>query len=85
METVAGKHQQEFYGKWYAVEVFANPLPDGGFAMNGYIRHAIKNPTIGNDLPFQYQFGDQSRAYKSADEAVAAGIGFARKQIDALR
>jgi hypothetical protein len=79
------KSRNECYKECYAIEVFARSLEDGTFDTHGFIRHAIRNPKVINDLPLVDPFDTQGANYSTADEALAAGVGFARKRIDDLK
>lgn len=74
---------QEQYG-WYAIQVFVRPLEDGTFNAHGWIRHAIRNPMVSNDLPFECSFDTYGERHPTEDAALRAGIGFARKKIDGV-
>jgi hypothetical protein len=74
----------ERYKGWYAIEVFARSLEDGTFDTHGFIRHAVTNPELLNDLPLIDPFDTQGANYSTADEALNAGMGFAKKKIDDL-
>lgn len=84
MQTQTPESYQEFYG-WYAIQVFVLTLQDGTFDTHGWIRHAIKNPTVVNDLPYEYPFDADGEKHLTADAALMAGIGLAREKIDGLK
>ena len=77
--------RNEFYKGWYAIEVFARCLEDGTFETHGFIRHTIRNPKLLNDLPMVDPFDTQGANYSTADQALNAGMGFAKKKIDDLK
>ena len=77
--------RNEFYKGWYAIEVFARSLEDGTFETHGFIRHTIVNPKLLNDLPMVDPFDTQGANYSTADQALNAGMGFAKKKIDDLK
>jgi len=75
---------QEFYGKWYHVEVFVRALQDGAYNAFGTIRHAIRPPYVKSDLPFECPFDTYGERHSTSDAALRAGIGFARRVIDGV-
>jgi hypothetical protein len=77
--------RNEWYQGCYAIEVFVRSLEDGTFDTHGFIRHANRNPKLLNDLPLVDPFDTQGANYSTADEALTAGMGFARKRIDDLK
>jgi hypothetical protein len=77
--------RNEFYKGWYAIEVFARSLEDGTFNTHGFIRHTIRNPNLLNDLPHLDPFDIKGANYSTADAALDAGMGFAKKKIDDLK
>jgi hypothetical protein len=76
---------QESYKQWYAIQVFVRSLEDGTFDAHGWIRHAVKNPALSNDLPFVDKFDTQENNYPTADAALQAGMSLAKKRIDDLK
>jgi hypothetical protein len=77
--------RNECYKGWYAIEVFARPLQDGTFNTHGFIRHAVRNPNLLSDLPHVGPFDIKGANYSTADAALDAGMGFAKKKIDDLK
>ena len=75
----------ECYIGCYAIEVFARSLEDGTFDTHGFIRHAIRNRKVLDDLPLVDPFDTHGANYSTADQALTAGMGFAKKKIDDLR
>jgi hypothetical protein len=84
MQTLIEESCQEFYG-WYAIQVFARQSQDGTFEVHGWIRHAIKNPKVIDDLPYEYPFNIRGEQHQSTDASFQAGLVFARKKIDELK
>jgi hypothetical protein len=61
--------------KGYVVEAFSLPLRDGAFTSHGSI---LKNRLFAvDDTPFE-----TGERHPTADAAVRAGVGFAKKKID---
>ncbi len=86
MHTNTMQSYQEFYGPFsYALQVFVQPLDGGTFAAHGFIRHAIRNPSVTSDLPYEWPFRVEGEGFLSADAALKAGISFARKKVDDLK
>jgi hypothetical protein len=76
---------QESYKQRYAIQVFVRSLEDGTFNAHGWIRHAVRNPTLLNDLPFVDKFDTQEENYRTPDAALQAGMSLAKKRIDDLK
>jgi hypothetical protein len=77
--------RNEVYKGWYAIEVFARCLEDGTFNTHGFIRRAVSHPNLLNDFPHVDPFDIEGANYSTADVALDAGMGFAKKKIDDLK
>lgn len=69
--------RREWY-RGYAIEVAVEALEDGAFTAVGFIR---KPHPFGNGIPFETSFATTER-HPTADAAIEAGLGFAKKKID---
>jgi hypothetical protein len=85
MQAQFAEVSQDFVCGWYMIQVFAPPLRDGTFEAHGWIRHAIKNPTVHQDLPYEYPFNMPGEVIKTTDEAISAGVKLAEKTVCALK
>ena len=85
MQIAPQQSRRELIYGWYSIEVFARPLGGETFVAHGCIRHAIKNPLIQDDLPYECGFNADGETHQTVESALTAGISFARKMIDSLK
>ena len=71
--------------KHAANQFFSSLLEDGTFNARGFIRHSVRNPNLLGDLPHVDPFDIEGANYSTADAALDAGMGFAKKKIDDLK